>query len=1297
MTRNGSSIRAVLIEDNPFDAELIEHELKSAGLDVQFQRVEERQGFLAALETSPDIVLVDYNLPSFDAFAAMEIVKDRGEAIPFIVVTGYSGDEVAAECIKRGAADYVLKDQLRRLPTAVTTALEQHHLREVARKAQSEIFASESLKSAILESALDCVVGMDEDGRILEFNPAAERTFGYSRDEAMGHEVADLMIPLRYRKRHRQGLVHLRAAGESRLLGQRIEIEAMRKDGSEFPVELAIAQVDLPEGRIFTAVIRDISARQEMERSLRESEERFRSLVQNSRDVIAVIDDQAICRYVSPAAETVTGFHPEEVIGTPGLSYVHPDDVARLAGEFAEVTAAPDATRTAEARMRTKSGDYIWVEFRAANRLHDPAIRGIVLNYHDVTQRKAAEEQVRRSQQSMADAQAISHIGSFRWDVRTGAAEWSDEQYRIFGHEPQLFTPTYEHFIGAVHPDDRAEIDAKKRACESSGTAFEHEFRIRRADSEERWIHQRTYAALENGEVVGIYGTNQDVTERRTAEQERLRLVERERELDEQSRLLLESTGEGMWGLDQDGLCTFLNNAAAALLGYAPEELLGQSTHQLIHHSRPDGSPYPIEECPTYRAIKTGVGTTSASEVFWRADGSSLQVEYSAFPIFTDGEPCGAVVSFKDVTERVHMEEALRSSEALFRSAFAAAQTGIALIDADAGTYLDVNQTLCDMVGYTKDELLRLDWITITHPDDRARNIAETQALASGREEVAFINKRYVRKDGRVINVELSDGIVRDAEGSPRYFVTHVVDATERLAAEQTLRESRELLQGVIDNSPAMIHVKRADGTFLLANNRFAAGLGIPYDAIEGSTLHDLLPGSTAEELISFDQKVLEERRPVETEEAIPNEKGELRTYLSVRFPLLDQDDEPYALCGISTDITERVKAEEERQSLEGQLRQALKMEAVGQLAGGVAHDFNNILAVILNYADFAADGLPIDDPRKEDLQEIVNAGQRATKLVQQLLAFSRKEVIEEEVIDLNEIIEGVRELLRRSIGEDVVLETHLEPGLWATKADSSQVERVVVNLSVNSRDAMPNGGKLSIATRNREIGEQELPGLSAGRFVVLEVSDTGTGMDRETVDRIFEPFFTTKPRGEGTGLGLATVYGIAKQARGGVYVESEVGKGTSFCVYLPVTEDQAVTPKAPEPEKPLRTGGKVLVVEDDDSVRELVSRILTRQGFDVVAWASGAAALAYCRDHRERFDLLITDVVMPEMSGKVLADGVTALDPHIKVLYMSGYTDDIIAKRGVLEGGEYLINKPFDGTQLVGRVRQVLTEGVTR
>jgi PAS domain S-box-containing protein len=1290
----GSPIRALLVEDNPFDVELITHALKASGLSLEIAHAEDEQGFVASLTPRPDIVLIDYNLPSFDVFAAMDIARRHGGDFPFIVVTGYAGDEVAAECIKRGAADYVLKDQLRRLPQAVTLALEQRELRETARRAERDIFASEALKSAILESALDCVVGMSDEGKIIEFNPAAEATFGYTRDEAMGQSVAELMIPPAYRSLHEKGLAAFRATGEGRVMGRRIEIEAMRKGGSVFPAELAITQVNLPGAQVFTAVIRDISPRLEMERSLRESEVRFRSLVQNSRDVIAVVDENLDLRFVSPAVEEITGFSPEELLGTASVDYIHPGDVERLAHEVAEIMAEPNEAKTIEVRCRTKTGDFIWIEIRAANRLKDPGIRGIVLNYHDITERRLALNELQRSQKSMADAQAIAHLGSFEWDPEAGLLTWSDEQFRIFGHEPQAFAVAGSHFIDAVHPDDRQQVLRGNEMCARTGGPVEREFRIRRPDGSERWLRGCTSAVLQDGRLIRLFGSNQDVTEQREAEEDRRRLVERQRDLAEQSRLLLESTGEGMWGQDQEGRCTFVNQAAAHALGYEVDDLLGQVIHHITHHSKADGSPYPVEECPTSLAMKEGRATHRGAEVFWKADGTSIPVEYSAYPIFRDGQPSGAVVSFKDVSDRIRMEEALRSSEALFRGAFRAAQTGIALIDADSRAYVDVNQSLCDMLGYTKEELLELDWVTITHPDDRSVNLERVRCLSTGQDDFAFFTKRYVRKDGSVIIVEISDAVLRDADGAVQYFVAHVVDVTEKRAADRHLQESRELLEAVLDNSPAVIYIKRLNGDYMLINRQYQEILDVTVEGVIGRNDVHLHGPEIGEILRANDRQIIAGGVPRELEEVVQHSDGTMHTYISLKFPLFDTDGEPYAMCGISTDISERVKAEENRMELEGQLRQALKMEAVGQLAGGVAHDFNNILAVILNYAAFVAEDLPAGDPRAEDVGEIVKAGQKATKLVHQLLAFSRKEVIEEQVVDLNDVVADLGELLRRSIGEDIQLDTVLEEGLWPTKADPGQLEQVLMNLAVNGRDAMPGGGSLTVTTSNQDVAGGELPGLVGGKYVTLRVSDTGVGMDADATDRIFEPFFTTKPRGQGTGLGLATVYGIVKQAQGGIYVGSEIGVGTSFTVYLPVCDEPHQPPlELPQP-KGLPAGQEtIVVVEDDDAVRHLVSRILEKSGFEVVAKSSGRDAVAYFERTGAAVDLVLTDVVMPEMSGKVLADNIRSIDPNVKVLFMSGYTDEIIAKRGILESGRQLINKPFDGAQLVSRVREILGE----
>jgi PAS domain S-box-containing protein len=520
--------------------------------------------------------------------------------------------------------------------------------------------------------------------------------------------------------------------------------------------------------------------------------------------------------------------------------------------------------------------------------------------------------------------------------------------------------------------------------------------------------------------------------------------------------------------------------------------------------------------------------------------------------------------TWTDINDHRLAEGALRTSEQLFRGAFDAGQTGIALIGADGKTYVDVNDALCEMLGYSKEELLRLDWMQVTHPDDRSQMVERVESFLESGEDVDYADKRYVRKDGEIISVEISDSLIRGQDGSPMYCVTHV------------------------------------------------------------------------------------------------------------------------------TDVTEQEKASEEKEKLQERLRQAQKMEAVGQLAGGVAHDFNNILAVVLNYAEFVAETLDEEHEGHADLDQIIKAGERGAELVHQLLAFSRQEVIQPSVIDLNEVVTGMAVLLSRSVGEDIDLDIETPSGLSLTKADHGQIEQILLNLVVNARDSMPDGGQIRIVTENVDLAAGERVDLTAGAYVCLTVTDTGTGIDPETLEHIFEPFFTTKERGEGTGLGLATVYGIVKQAYGGIFVTSEIGVMTSFAVYLPVTTEK-VTTSVEKPSVQMVDEATILVVEDEDPVRDLIGRILRRRGFEVIDVASGAEALEICSSFPTEIDLLLTDVVMPQMSGPALRDLVLPLRPDIRVLFMSGYTDELIAKRGVLDVGDALINKPFNSEQLLTRVREAL------
>lgn len=1033
---------------------------------------------------------------------------------------------------------------------------------------------------------------------------------------------------------------------------------------------------------------------------LPEDEAVFTALVENSRDVIALINPDGSCRYISPSVEEISGYTPSEVMNSSSFDFIHPLDKLRVAHSLGAILTAPDATQTVESRIKTKDGPWVWVEMRAANRCADPIIRAIVLNLHDITERKAAEAQAVEDLRRLDEAQTLSHIGSFEWDMLSGRVTWSDEEFRIFGYEPGSVTPSFELTIDHLPPEDIARFQTDVEVAIHADGPVEYQIRVVRPDKSIRYVNVCAKVSLQDGQPVRLVGTCQDITDLRHARDVRADLNRQREEGAEQLRLILDSMGEGIFGVDKTGLCTFINRAGAAQLGATPDHFVGRSMHDLTHHTKKDGSPFPFEECGVYGAITAGIRYSVDDEVLWRVDGTSFPVEYSSHPIAGPCGPPGAVVSFRDISQRKEMERDARSSEALFRGAFSAARTGIALINAVDGRYVDVNDALCDMVGYTREELMGLTWEDITHPADLGFNRTEVAAMLDDGSSVNHVSKRYVRRDGRVINVEIADSLVRDDSGVPLYFVTHVLDVTEKEKTIRALKESEELLQEVVNNSPALIYIKDRSGKYLMVNHSVLKVFAVDRAHMVGRTDSDLFPPEMAEACKEIDDRVFESLAPVETEENLIDSFGDPRTYLSEKFPLFDEGGACYALCGISTDITDRVRNDIEKERLHSQLRQSLKMEAVGQLAGGVAHDFNNILAVIINYADFLAADLGPDDPRLGDVQEISRAGEKAALLVHQLLAFSRKEVIAPQIVHINEVIADLHQLLRTSIGEDIELSFNASDGDPCVHADVGQVEQVLINLAVNARDAMPEGGSLEISTSVEVLDVFQKGSLSAGEYVLMRVSDTGIGVDPATIDRMFEPFFTTKQRGQGTGLGLSTVYGIVQQAKGEIFVDSVLGEGACFSIYLPVeVEQDAPTQGCEHPPPPIsyidHTGETVLLVEDEGTVRSLVARILVDQGFRVIAFPGGAEALEYCRTKIEDIDILLTDVVMPGMSGKALSDSLTLLRSDLKTLYMSGYTDEIIGRRGVLTGDEQLIQKPFKAKEVGFRIRTLLDGGV--
>jgi len=524
--------------------------------------------------------------------------------------------------------------------------------------------------------------------------------------------------------------------------------------------------------------------------------------------------------------------------------------------------------------------------------------------------------------------------------------------------------------------------------------------------------------------------------------------------------------------------------------------------------------------------------------------------------------------TIEDVTERNRAAAALQASEARFRATFEQAGVGIALVSPE-GRPLRVNDRLCDILGYTREELMDLTVADIVHPEDHERNLGIRGRLLTGETGSTSIEMRYLRGDGEIVWTSLTVALVRDATGEPEYFVSVVVD------------------------------------------------------------------------------------------------------------------------------VSARKRAEADRDRIEGELRQAQKMEAVGRLAGGVAHDFNNMLNVILGYTDLILSQLAEQAEFRRELLEIQKAAQRSADLTRQLLAFSRKQIAAPRVVDLGAAVEAQMPLLERLIGEDVALthRPHGEP--WPVRVDPGQVDQILANLVVNARDAIAGIGSITIETRNIHVDatyREQKPDVDPGEYVLLEVTDDGHGMDSETVDHVFEPFFTTKREGQGTGLGLSMVYGIVKQNQGFIHVYSEPDHGTTFSIYLPRFEGEEVRPARRQEEAPAATGTEtILLVEDEMLVLEVARTVLERLGYRVLPAATPGEALALAEDGASHIDLLLTDVVMPEMDGKELADRIQALRPDIRTLFMTGYTPDAIVHRGVLDDGVALVQKPFTRETLARKVREVL------
>jgi two-component system cell cycle sensor histidine kinase/response regulator CckA len=961
--------------------------------------------------------------------------------------------------------------------------------------------------------------------------------------------------------------------------------------------------------------------------------------------------------------------------------------------------------QTAIETLRAGATDYVLKQ--TPERLV-PAVRRAVEEARERERRRKAETELGRrekyfravTENALDIISLLDERGVFKFN--------SPSVRRVLGYDPQELIG--QSAFALCHPEDRARVMAAfQYGLAHPGETVRVEFRIRHRDGS--WVHLESVGQnrLADPDINAAVVNSRDITDRKRAEHRLAVLAELGRKLNAvteplQAAELIRDAAEKLFRWD----AFVLDLLTPGRQRMVP--LLSVDTHdgkRVVVNAA--GEPHPISpmsreilEHGARRIVRESQEPVPDTHPFGDRARRSAALLYAPLPGRT--EPVG-ILSVQSYTpdaygpqdletlqvladycggalERIRAVTSLRESEAQFRALFENSPDAIIVADA-AARVLDANPRACQLHGLGRDQMLG-QFVTALVPPERANHARQSfQRLLSG--ELSRVEGEAQTADGRRIPVSIR-AVQIEYRNQPAVLM-HLRDITERKQAEASLRRSEAMFRAVWENAVDGMRLTDADGYIVAVNAAYCRLVGMSRAQLEGNLLTVI--GGDAETGLENYRRAFQERRRVDgAERRLTLANGNtLVVEESVSF--VELPGQPLLQLSVFRDVTGERRLEE-------QLRQSQKMQAIGQLASGVAHDFNNILTIIQGHASLLLSAGGLSEPATRSAQQIVQASERAASLTRQLLTFSRRQVLQPRPVDLNEVVANLTRMLDRLLGEDIALEVVPAPGRAVVRADSAMMEQVLLNLAVNARDAMPRGGRLRIRLTRENIAPPPAPGKSArgvGPFVCLTVTDTGCGIAPEILPRIFEPFFTTKEVGKGTGLGLATVYGIVQQHGGWIEVESQLGRGSTFRIYLPEADGDTASDAGESPARETARGREtILVVEDEPAVRELVRDLLTQHGYRVLEAESGPRALEIWRQHKQEIALLLTDVVMPEaMNGRELAERLCAERPGLKVIFTSGYSADVLGREHLLERGIHYVQKPFHPQRLVQIVRDCL------
>ena len=741
---------------------------------------------------------------------------------------------------------------------------------------------------------------------------------------------------------------------------------------------------------------------------------------------------------------------------------------------------------------------------------------------------------------------------------------------------------------------------------------------------------------------------------------------------------IVQTCEDAIIGKNPAGTITSWNRGAEKIYGYTAEEAIGRHINLLA----PPERHAEVEEI--LEKISRGESVDHLQTTRLHKSGKLLDVSLTVSAIFDSaGNLTGSSVVARDITPMVMAEKALRDSESQYRLLFESSPLPMWVFDRDTLRFLAVNEAAVRHYGYTRQEFLNMTILDIRPAEDIPGIVKHLSESASGLQSMQVW--RHLKKDKTIIQVEITGHDLNFHGADAELILAH--DITERLRSEEQRRQSQEIFAKAFRASPVGITIStESEGRYVDANPSFLRVMGYEADQLVGRTVDELDIWADPEGRSIMVTMLAATNTPRNLEVRLRTRSGEVRV-MELSAERIHIDDQPCVLA-ITNDVTDQ-------RQLQRQFLQAQRMEAVGRMAGGVAHDFNNMLGVIIGFSEMIREHLPPGQPAERHLKQVRKAADRAAALVRQLLVFSRQQPQIPRILDLNSVIHNFNRMVAPMIGEDIALSFHPTEPLGSVRLDLGQIEQVLMNLVVNARDAMPKGGQIVLATANVDLDNVYVAhhkNVKPGAYVMLSIADTGIGMDEATMAKVFEPFFTTKDVGKGTGLGLSTVWGIVEQSDGYIWIYSELGRGTTFKIYFPRLDQRPETLE-PDPLPDMLASGSetVLVVEDDEGLRTMAVRILESRGYTVLSAADGAAAIALAREHGAKIALLLTDVVMPGMTGPFLANELKQSLPELKILYMSGYAGNLVREQELLSPESQLLDKPFSTATLLTKVRAVL------